>query len=329
MTDRLIRAGALVLLLAGFVIPAAGALEEAVAEKGMKILFPAEIRGGELMSVLVVSPEAGECRVTLRGPDGTEVVSAPTFPAVPDVKTGGGEAETALLGIPSTLTEGTYRLELGRGGELLWSGTVRGIAGSFRREEIPLNREMTDLRSEPDPRKVAEAVLIQQIYASFNRRAAAGRPVFRLPVEGGTFTSWYGDRRRYLYSDGTDAFSIHTGVDIASPTGTPVTAGAEGVVVFAGDRIVTGGTVVIEHVPGVYGVFFHLDRVDANEGDRVERDTRIGTVGSTGLATGPHLHWEIRVAGVPVDPLALLKEGDGSAAPPASPLYRDLDRGAE
>jgi murein DD-endopeptidase MepM/ murein hydrolase activator NlpD len=71
---------------------------------------------------------------------------------------------------------------------------------------------------------------------------------------------------------------------------------------MARDRIVTGNTVVIEHLPGVFSLYYHLDSIGVDEGDVVEQGERIGTVGMTGLATGPHLHWEIRVGGVPVAP---------------------------
>ena len=71
---------------------------------------------------------------------------------------------------------------------------------------------------------------------------------------------------------------------------------------MARSRIVTGDTVVIEHLPGVYSLYYHLDEIFVEEGEEIAVEALIGTVGSTGLATGPHLHWEIRVAGVPVSP---------------------------
>jgi len=90
------------------------------------------------------------------------------------------------------------------------------------------------------------------------------------------------------------------------PTGTPVAAAGAGKVVFAGDRIVTGLTVVLEHLPGVYSLYYHLNDIAVAEGDVVEQGTTVGGVGSTGLATGPHLHWEVRVSGVPVKPEPLV-----------------------
>ena len=76
---------------------------------------------------------------------------------------------------------------------------------------------------------------------------------------------------------------------------------------MASERIITGFTVVIEHLPGLYSLYYHLDSLSVREGQRVSQGDRIGTVGSTGLATGPHLHWEVRSAGVAVDPDLLVK----------------------
>jgi len=94
-------------------------------------------------------------------------------------------------------------------------------------------------------------------------------------------------------------------VDIASPTGTPVPASGRGRVVFADTRILTGNTVVIEHLPGFFSVYYHLSSLAVKVGDMVEKSQVIGAVGMTGFATGPHLHWEMQCAGVAVDPDAV------------------------
>ncbi len=271
--------------------------------------YPRELHGGRIAGFTLVSGSekirGEDLSLTILDQSGRRVVSSSFFPSA---DRNGEMVELALLGLPSTISDGPYRIILKSGEDTLWEGVSEGTPGTFRQEDIPLNYAMTQLRSEPDPRKVEEAIMIQHIYADFKRRRAAGSLDFNLPVENGRYTSWYGDRRRFIYADGSVAHSLHTGVDIAAPTGTPVSAGAPGVVVFAGDRIVTGKTVVVEHLPGLYGIFFHLDTIAVQQGDTVGADTLVGSVGMTGLATGPHLHWEIRVAGVPVDPLLLLAE---------------------
>jgi murein DD-endopeptidase MepM/ murein hydrolase activator NlpD len=73
-------------------------------------------------------------------------------------------------------------------------------------------------------------------------------------------------------------------------------------VVFASNRILTGNTIIIEHLPGLFSIYYHMSALDAAEGQIVEKGQVIGKVGMTGFATGPHLHWEIQSTGIAVDP---------------------------
>ncbi len=101
--------------------------------------------------------------------------------------------------------------------------------------------------------------------------------------------------------------SFHSGLDIANAEGTPVCAVGGGVVVFAGGgRRYSGygNVVVIEHSPRVRTMVAHLGAVFVAEGDRVRRGDVVGTIGSTGISTGPHVHYEIIVEGIHVDPEA-------------------------
>jgi hypothetical protein len=102
----------------------------------------------------------------------------------------------------------------------------------------------------------------------------------------------------------------HYGLDIAAPTGTPFVAPAGGVVTFADPGLyLTGGTVVLDHGHGVSSVFIHLSRIDVAIGQRIERGERIGAVGATGRASGPHLHWGMNWFDVRIDPSLLLAPG--------------------
>ncbi len=180
----------------------------------------------------------------------------------------------------------------------------------FRRETIPLNYSLTELRSSDDPKKYEQALAIQKIYARFNSDLVLGTLQLGFPLpkkDSGEYriTSYYGDRRVFSYSDESTARSIHTGIDFAADIGTPVLAAGRGRVVLAADRIISGYSVVIEHMPGMYTVYFHLHQLEVESGEVVQAGQRIGTVGMSGLATGPHLHWEVRVQGVAVDPAML------------------------
>ncbi len=105
----------------------------------------------------------------------------------------------------------------------------------------------------------------------------------------------------------------HLGLDIAAPAGSPVQASAAGEVVLAeGDLFYTGGTVAIDHGHGVTTIYSHLASVDVSVGNRVAQGDRVGTVGATGRATGPHLDWRINWFNVRLDPELVLSSQNES-----------------
>ncbi|WP_159015341.1 M23 family metallopeptidase [Lysobacter profundi] len=130
---------------------------------------------------------------------------------------------------------------------------------------------------------------------------------FQWPVQG-RISGRFGNQRVYVLPDGSDApKSPHSGMDIAAATGTPVLAPAPGVVTFVGPELyLTGGTVVLDHGHGISSNFLHLSRIDVRVGDRIAEGQRIGAVGATGRATGPHLHWGMNWFDVRIDPLLVL-----------------------
>jgi murein DD-endopeptidase MepM/ murein hydrolase activator NlpD len=113
-------------------------------------------------------------------------------------------------------------------------------------------------------------------------------------------TSAFGSRRTY----GKDpAVTYHAGEDFSAVPGTPVYAPADASVVLAEQLFVRGNAVVLDHGNGVFTGYWHLSELAVKPGDRIRPGQLLGKVGSTGLSTGAHLHWEMRVAGVAVDPL--------------------------
>lgn len=99
---------------------------------------------------------------------------------------------------------------------------------------------------------------------------------------------------------------LHAGIDIGAPQGTPIRAAADGTVVSAGSRGGYGMTVELDHGSGLTTLYAHQSRISVVPGQRVSRGAVIGAVGSTGMSTGPHLHFEVRVNGNPRDPRAYL-----------------------
>jgi murein DD-endopeptidase MepM/ murein hydrolase activator NlpD len=99
----------------------------------------------------------------------------------------------------------------------------------------------------------------------------------------------------------------HYGVDVAAPTGTPVHAPAGGIVTLAEpDLYYSGGTVILDHGHGLSSSFLHLSRVQVKEGQVLSRGDRIGEIGATGRATGPHLDWRMNLRRAYIDPELLV-----------------------
>jgi murein DD-endopeptidase MepM/ murein hydrolase activator NlpD len=122
------------------------------------------------------------------------------------------------------------------------------------------------------------------------------------PVSNPVVISGFGKRRIY-YVDGLFTFiRFHRGIDFKGKRGDPVFSPNRGAVVFADRRITTGTTLVLDHGQGIFSLFFHLDSIDVKVGETVRKGEKIGTIGSTGIAAGPHLHWGLFINGVYVDP---------------------------
>lgn len=128
------------------------------------------------------------------------------------------------------------------------------------------------------------------------------RQRFAWPVHG-RVSGLFGAQRVYRGVPG----SFHSGVDVAMPKGTPVLAPADGVIVLATDHPFTleGNLIILDHGMGLNSAFLHLSEIDVQVGERVVRGQRIGRVGATGRATGPHMHWGMKWRDARIDPLLL------------------------
>lgn len=126
---------------------------------------------------------------------------------------------------------------------------------------------------------------------------------FIWPVRG-RLSGFFGSQRVYQGKPG----SYHSGLDIAAPPGTPFVAPADGVVVLAASAPFTleGNLLIVDHGMGMSSAFLHAARLDVAVGQTVRQGERLGSVGATGRATGPHLHWGLRVGAARLDPLLLL-----------------------
>lgn len=123
----------------------------------------------------------------------------------------------------------------------------------------------------------------------------------QVPIEG-RITSYFGKRQDPINGQQKN----HSGLDIAAPRGTPIEAAAAGKVIFSGWRGGYGNQVVVEQADGKQISYAHAEQLLVKVGDRVQAGQTIATVGSTGRSTGPHLHFEIRENGRPVNPLPMI-----------------------
>lgn len=120
-----------------------------------------------------------------------------------------------------------------------------------------------------------------------------------LPVNG-YVTDGFGMRRNPFNGEGRE---VHEGLDIAVDFGTPVTATADGLVIYAAPHAGYGNLVIVYHSNGITTRYGHLSRISVEAGQRVKRSDQVGNAGSTGRSTGPHVHYEIRENDQSVDPL--------------------------
>jgi murein DD-endopeptidase MepM/ murein hydrolase activator NlpD len=110
----------------------------------------------------------------------------------------------------------------------------------------------------------------------------------------------------------------HNGVDYGAPTGTPVRTIGDGVVEFAGWQNGYGNVIHIKHSNERSTVYAHLSRIDVAKGQRVEQGMTIGAVGQTGWATGPHLHFEVKIDGQQLDPLLVAQQSEAVVVSPSA-----------
>jgi len=179
-------------------------------------------------------------------------------------------------------------------------GTAEVLARAFPEKRLKVDGRYVTPPAELRERLQWEAELLRTVYGIASPRWLAEGP-FGLPHEGEMALN-FGERR--VYNNASP--SIHAGVDIAAPLGSPVRASNSGRVVLARYLYFSGRTVVIDHGLGLFTTYGHFSALKVARGDRVKKGDVIGLAGSTGRSTGPHLHWSARVRESRVDPRALL-----------------------
>jgi murein DD-endopeptidase MepM/ murein hydrolase activator NlpD len=181
---------------------------------------------------------------------------------------------------------------------------IQVIDGAYSTETIWLDNDRSGLL-EPELVELERQKLVQ-IWSQISPRPWWEGP-FWYPVGNDSLriTSNFGTRRHY---NGSSELSFHGGTDFGGGTGTPIYAPAAGRVVLAEKLIVRGNAVLIDHGLGLYSGYWHQSQIAVIEGQEVQPGDLIGYIGDTGLVTGPHLHWEMRLNGVAISPLQWVRE---------------------
>lgn len=204
----------------------------------------------------------------------------------------------ALVGIDAFAEPGLFTLRLEGSGSRPWRPFTQQVQvnpGNYALQQIPVD-------DDPDVRQQEDEILANFYLTNSETRLWDG--LFTAPVTPTIITARYGDARSY---NGAPVYVYHSGVDFAGTIGTPILAPASGTVVFNELLTLRGNTVVLDHGQGVLSAYFHLSETFVAVGDGVIAGQTIAAGGSTGLSTGPHLHWDLRVHGVPVNGMQWLE----------------------
>ncbi len=240
--------------------------------------------------------------VRLRVSGASQVIAALAEDSVPLLQVG-PDLYAGVLAASADLPPGAYSVHITTiapdGEPGTQAVTLHVHDAGFGEEDIELADETSRLL-DPSVREPELAVLTAVWSAVTPEKLWHG--AWSRPVTG-TVSSPFGTRRNYK---AVDATGWHTGVDLRGQAGSPVLAPARGRVALAQALVARGKTVWLDHGWGIFSGYFHLTEIGVEPGALVERGQTIGTIGSTGMSTGPHLHWEVRVQGVATQPLQWL-----------------------
>ena len=202
----------------------------------------------------------------------------------------------AVVGVPLSAKPGTKLRIEGERRKL----EVRVVAKKYPQQRLTVPKDQAEL----DPERLAqyekERKHIQAVLRTFSESAPASLAM-REPVAGRRSGSF--GLRRVINGE---ARSPHSGMDIAASSGEPVAAAVAGRVIDVGEYLFLGKTVILDHGQGFLSLYSHLSQVNAALGEAVAAGARIGSVGMTGRATGPHLHFSVYLNTAAIDPAIFL-----------------------
>jgi murein DD-endopeptidase MepM/ murein hydrolase activator NlpD len=262
-----------------------------------EIKYPVPFAAVALSPTPVAQGQTLVVRVTLSQPS----TLTGQFDGRPLYFTGDDRGGWTVVGIHALQTVKVYsmtlRAKLADGSESVAAVPVLVMVGPYPTEDIQLAPGREDLLA-PDLTQ-AEQARVNEVFSAVSPRPL-WEGLFGLPLTSIRVTSPFGGRRSY--NEGPVS-GFHAGLDLGGASGTPIYAPAAGRVVLAEKLIVRGNAVILDHGLGVFTGYWHQSQSVVQVGQMVQRGDIIGYVGDTGLVSGPHLHWEMRVGGIAVDPM--------------------------
>ena len=207
----------------------------------------------------------------------------------------------AIIGLPLTLAPGPHAVVTKETPEKNKDYFFLVRTKEYASQHLTLKDKRLVEPGEEDLKRIAKEQEIQQ--RAFTTWTDLELPPLQFKLPGyGRLSSVFGLKRFF----NNEPRQPHSGIDIAAPTGTPVTAPAEGTVVETGEYFFNGKTVFIDHGQGLISMLNHLSRISVERGTHVQPGNKIGEIGMSGRATGPHLHWTVSLNNTRVDPMLLL-----------------------
>lgn len=275
----------------------------------IRILKVLIIAGTLAIGALVYANDSPINRLNKPVPGGIAVVKlpVPNVGSLPEVSYHGKsvlvfryENEVfALVGIPLKTSVGKQSIQMSVAGKKPTIITFEVGPKKYKEQHIKLKtNKHVNLSAKDQARFKREYQEQIAAYRQYRAGVVPSNIVLDRPVQGGHYSSPFGLKR---FFNGQER-NPHSGLDIAVPAGTPVKASADGVITIVGDYFFNGKTVFVDHGQGMISMYCHLSEINVKKGQRVKRGEVVGKVGSTGRATGPHLHWNVSLNDVRVDP---------------------------
>jgi len=205
-----------------------------------------------------------------------------------------------LIGLDAMEKPGNHKILISDDtGKLSERKVINVISGKFPVQNIVISGSKGGL--EPTRYELARVQQAKYTLSNFNywNNPVQTIPPFNMPTKG-CIISVYGLNR---YHNGVPTGDFHKGLDIKAPQGQRINTITAGKVLIARQFRLHGGTVAVDHGQGVVSIYLHMSKINVKEGQMVKANQKIGEVGSTGFATGPHLHWGLYINGIPVNPV--------------------------